>query len=143
MNLARIKFFASFIYALCKVQTVCFEKVNPCFDIDVRVASSLRRIQQFILEYLLDTSLIARFVFAVLPHKPPYSLVMDRTICKFGTSNINVLALAIVYQGIAFPVLFKMMTKFGNSSTSEHIKLMQCYIELFGIDTKECLVADR
>jgi hypothetical protein len=55
-------------------------------------------------------------MFAVLPHKPPYRLVMDRTNCKFGMSNINGLVLAIVYQGIAFPVLFKMMPKFGNSS---------------------------
>jgi len=35
---------------------------------------------------------------------------------KFGTMNINVLVLAVVYQGVAFPVLFKMMPKFGNSS---------------------------
>jgi len=143
MNLARIKFFGLFICALCKVQTVCFEKLAAGFDANVKVDSSLRRIQRFISEYLLDTSLIARFVFAVLPHKPPYRLAMDRTNWKFGTSDINVLVLAIVYQGFAFPILFKMMPKFGNSSTAERIELMQRYIELFGIDTIECLLADR
>jgi len=30
MNLARIKFFGLFISALCKVQTVCFEKLVLC-----------------------------------------------------------------------------------------------------------------
>ena len=79
MNLARIKFFGLFICALCRVQTVCFEKLAASFDADVRVNSSLRRIQRFMSEYLLDTSLIARFVFALLPHKPPYRLAMDRT----------------------------------------------------------------
>jgi hypothetical protein len=143
MNLARIKFFGLFICALCKVQTVCFEKLAVSFDADVRIDSSLRRIQRFMSEYLLDTSLIARFVFGLLPHNPPHRLVMDRTNWKFGTKNINVLVLAVVYLGVAFPVLFKMMPKFGNSSTSERIELLQRYIDLFGIDTIECLLADR
>ena len=143
MNLARIKFFGLFICALCKVQTVCFEKLAVSFDADAMVDSSLRRIQRFMSEYLLDTNLIARFVFALLPHRPPYRLAMDRTNWKFGTANINVLVLAVVYQGVAFPVLFKMMPKFGNSSTGERIDLMQRFIELFGIHTIECLLADR
>ena len=143
MNLARIKFFGLFICALCKVQTVCFEKLAVGFDTEVKVDSSLRRIQRFMSEYLLDTSLIARFVFALLPHKPPYRLALDRTNWKFGTTNINVLALAVVYQGVAFPILFKMMPKFGNSSTTERIELLQRYIDLFGIDTIDCLLADR
>ncbi|MDP2424035.1 MAG: IS4 family transposase, partial [Bacteroidales bacterium] len=94
-------------------------------------------------EYLLDTSLIARFVFALLPHKPPYRLALDRTNWKFGATNINVLVLAVVYQGVAFPILFKMMPKFGNSSTAERIELMQRYIDLFGILSIDCLLADR
>ncbi len=143
MNLARIKFFGLFICALCKVQTVCFEKLAVSFDANVRVDSSLRRIQRFMAEYLLDTDLIARLVFSLLPHKPPYRLALDRTNWKFGTANINILVLAVVYQGVAFPILFKMMPKFGNSSTSERIDLMQRYIELFGIESIDCLLADR
>jgi len=143
MNLARIKFFGLFICALCRVQTVCFEKLAASFDTDVRVDSSLRRIQRFMSDYLLDNNLVARFVFALLPHKPPYRLALDRTNWKFGTTNINVLVLAIVYQGVAFPVLFTMMPKFGNSSTSERIELIQRYIDLFGIQTIDCLLADR
>ncbi len=93
--------------------------------------------------YLLDINLIARLVFALLPHKPPYRLAIDRTNWKIGSTNINILVLAVVYQGVAFPIMFTMMPKFGNSSTSERIELMQRYINLFGIDTIECLLADR
>ena len=143
MNLARIKFFGLFICALCKVQTVCFEKLATSFDHDVRLDSSLRRIQRFMSEYLLDTDLIARLVFALLPHKPPYKLALDRTNWKFGTANINVLVLAIVYQGVALPIIFTMMPKFGNSSSEERIELMQRYMSLFGAETIECLLADR
>jgi len=143
LNLARIKFFGLFICALCKVQTVCFEKLAAGFDTEVKVDSSLRRIQRFISEYVLDTDIISRLIFAMLPHKPPYRLVIDRTNWKFGTVNINILVLAIVYDGIAFPIMFKMMPKFGNSSTAERIELMEKYIALFGIDSIDCLLADR
>ena len=143
MNLARIKFFGLFICALCKVQTVCFEKLAASFDTDVSVDSSLRRIQRFISEYLLDTDLIARFVFALQPHNPPYRLAMDRTNWKFGVTNINALVIAVVYQGVAFPVLFKLMPKFGNSSTADRIELLDRYIGLLGVETIECLLADR
>ena len=143
MNLARIKFFGLFICALCKVQTVCFEKLAASFDSDAQVDSSLRRIQRFMAEYLLDTRVISRFIFSLLPHKPPYRLTMDRTNWKFGTSNINVLVLAVVYRGVAFPLLYKMMPKFGNSSVQERIELMQDFIELFGKESIECLLADR
>ena len=143
MNLARIKFFGLFIMALCKVQTVCFEKLATTFENEVKVDSSLRRIQRFMSDYLLDTNLIARLIFALLPHRPPYRLAMDRTNWKFGSLNINILVVAIVYQGVAFPILFTMMPKFGNSSTNERIELMQRYISLFGTDSIDCLLADR
>ena len=144
MNLARIKFFGLFICALCKVQTVCFEKLAASFETDVGVGSSLRRIiQRFMADYLLDTNLIARLVFTLLPHEPPYRLAMDRTNWKFGSTNINILVLAIVYKGVAFPVLIKMMPKFGNSSTSERIEIMQRYFDLFGTESIDCLLADR
>jgi hypothetical protein len=68
MNLARIKFFVLFISALCRVQTFCFEKLACNFDTNFRVDSSLRRIQSIISEYSLDSDLIARFVFFLLPH---------------------------------------------------------------------------
>ncbi|MEN6456623.1 MAG: hypothetical protein ABFD10_20395 [Prolixibacteraceae bacterium] len=60
--------------------------------------SSLRRIQRFMASFLLDTDLIARLIFRLLPHRPPYRLPMDRTNWKFGKANINVLVLAVVYQ---------------------------------------------
>ncbi len=143
MNLARIKFFGLFISALCKVQTVNFEKLACSFESDSKIESSLRRIQRFISEYVLDTDLIARLIFSLLPHKPPYRLAMDRTNWKFGSKNINILALAVVYKGVAFPVLYKIMPKFGNSSTQERINLIQHFIHLFGSDGIECLLADR
>jgi hypothetical protein len=93
--------------------------------------------------YALDHNLVARFIFALLPHDPPYHLAMDRTNWKFGETNINALVLTITYQGVAFPILFKLLPKRGNSNTTERIRMMNLYIELFGKDTIGCLTADR
>ena len=79
INLARIKFFALFICAMCKVETVCFEKLSTAFESQAKPGSSLRRIQRFFAGYKLASDLIALIIFKILPHKPPYRLAMDRT----------------------------------------------------------------
>ena len=77
MNLARIKFLGKFICALCKVQSVCYEKLKSGFESEAQSASILRRIQRYMAEYLycvrstryvLDTDLIAQMIFKMLPH---------------------------------------------------------------------------
>lgn len=143
MNLARIKFFGLFICSLCKVQTVCFDKIAAGFDSSAKMDSSLRRIQRFMAGYLLDTNLIARLVFALLPHQPPYRLSMDRTNWKFGSADINILFIGIIYEGMCFPIVYKMIPSAGNSSTSARIELLEQFIRLFGINSIDCLVADR
>lgn len=50
--------------------------------------------------YLLDATLIARLMFASLPHKPAYRLAMDRTNLKFGSLDINILVVVIVLFSI-------------------------------------------
>jgi hypothetical protein len=76
-----------------------------------------------------------------LPHKPTYKLVMDRTNWKFVETNINVLTLAIAYQGVAFPILISMLDKRGNSHTQERIALINRYAALFGYETIDCMGA--
>lgn len=143
INLARIKLMALFICSLCKVQTVCFERLASGFDHTAQNGSSLRRIQRFMANYILDINLIAKLVFALLPHEPTYTLTMDRTNWKFGSTDINALVLAVCYKGVAFPILFSLMPKRGNSHTTERIEIINRYIELFGRETIEHLVADR
>lgn len=143
INLACIKFFGLLISALCKVQTVCYEKLACSFDSTVRMDSSLRRIQRFMEEYVLDTDLIARFVFSLLPYKPPYRPLIDRTNWKFGSKDINILTLDIIYKGVGFSLFSHVIPKFGNSLPMERVDLINRFIQLFGRDSIECLMADR
>jgi hypothetical protein len=60
LNLARIKFLSLFIVALCKVQTVNFEKLSSAFNSTAKASSSHRRIQRFIGLYNLCPELIVQ-----------------------------------------------------------------------------------
>ena len=51
INLARLKLISHIVIALCKVQTVTFEKLANAFDTTTNSTSSLRRIQRFIADY--------------------------------------------------------------------------------------------
>jgi hypothetical protein len=143
VNLSRLKLIAMFVFALCKVQTVGFEKLANAFDSKTLAASSLRRIQRFIALYVLDSDLIAKLIFGLLPNKEGLKLSIDRTNWKFGQTNINIFMLGVTYKGVAFPLLFKMLDKRGNSNCRERIDLVERFIRLFGTHCIDCLMADR
>ncbi len=105
INLARIKFISHFIIALCKVQTVTFEKLANAFESSVNSKSSLSRIQRFIANYTLDAAIIARLIFSLLPKKEKLILSIDRTNWKFGQVDINIFMLGIVYKGGCFSII--------------------------------------
>jgi hypothetical protein len=120
-----------------------FEKLAISFVSYFKVDSSLRRIQRFMSDYLLDTDLITRFVFALLIHKLCFRRIeLDRINWKFGSKDINVLNLAVIYQGDALPLLYQMMLKFGNSSTHERVDLIKRSIRLFGYESIKYLLTE-
>jgi len=132
-----------FITSLCKVQTVNFEKLAGSFDTKAKSSSSLRRIQRFIAGFDLNPDLIAKLIFSLLPEQKKLQLTIDRTNWKFGSFDINIFMLGIVYQGVAFPLLFTMLSKRGNSNSLERINLIKRFIRLFGREVIDSLVADR
>lgn len=143
MNKARIRFIALFILALCKARSINLTLVADSFESSSKSESSYRRIQRFIADFSLSSTLIAKLIFNLLPNEKQLILTIDRTNWKFGDSNINILMLGIVYKGVAIPILFKMLDKRGNSKTSERIELIRKFTSLFGEECIDCLVADR
>lgn len=142
-NKARIKLISMFILSLVKVQTVNFNRLAVSFDSRSKSDSSLRRIQRFFASFTIDIDLISKMLYTLIPKEAKHGLTMDRTNWKIGESNVNILMIGIVYEGLAFPILFKMMDKFGNSNCAERIEIMEKYNVLFGFETVEYLVADR
>src|SRR5574344_713044 len=143
MNLARIKLLAFVLQALCVVQTVSLHKIASAMPTCVERDSNLRRLQRFLAGYALNLDLLAKLIFALLPVKTGLVLSLDRTNWQFGEVNINILMLGITYKGIAFPLIFSLLPKRGNSSWNERRKIMERFIRLFGAECIDSLVADR
>ncbi|HZW78527.1 MAG TPA: hypothetical protein VFF21_09515 [Flavobacteriaceae bacterium] len=109
-----------------------FSKLSSAFANNAEAMSNYRRIQRFIATVELPMEWIARLIFSLLPHKNSLVLVMHRTNWKLGEKNINILMLGVSYKNVAFPLMFKMLDKRGNSHTAERISLMKDFIKWFG-----------
>jgi hypothetical protein len=129
--------------ALCKAKTVNFINLSIHFESVASKESSLRRIQRFMAQYDFSGDAVALLIFRLLPQKMNLKLVIDRTNWKFGKININILMLGVCYKNIAFPLLFTLLNKKGNSSCQERIDLLKRYINLFGLHTIESITGDR
>ena len=143
LNLARIRLICLFITALCRVKSVNYSKLSAGFASPALASSCFRRIQRFMADVDLPMKLIAGLIFGLLPIGGPLTLVMDRTNWKFGGRDINILMLGVSYRNVAFPLMFKMLDKRGNSNTAERIALVQDFIDWFGAGRIDCLLADR
>jgi hypothetical protein len=143
LNLARVKLICLFITALCKTKTINYDRIASAFETKADKNSSYRRIQRFIKDYDFPMKIVSTLIFNILPFKENLVLVLDRTNWKFGEHNINILMLGVSYKNVAFPLMFKMLDKRGNSDTEERIDLLRKYIEWFGKLSIDCLLADR
>ena len=143
INLARVRLICLFITALCKVKTINYDRLASGFDVKAGKGSSYRRIQRFMKDYDFPMKVVSKLIFSILPVKDSLVLVLDRTNWKFGSKNINILMLGVSYKNVAFPLMFKMLNKRGNSDTDERIDLIEKYIEWFGKQSIDCLLADR
>jgi len=144
MNAARLHCLAGIIIALIKVRTVNLTQVAVGFPGKSKKDSKYKRIQRFFNSFSFDYPLIAKFVVKLLGIRDKtWKLTIDRTNWKFGRININIFTLGIAYLGAAFPILWMLLPKRGNSNTEERIKLIDRFIEIFGVDKIDCLTGDR
>lgn len=143
LNLARVKLICLFITALCKTKTINYDRLASAFDTKADKNSSYRRIQRFMRDFDFPMKVVSMLIFNILPFKDNLVLVLDRTNWKFGEHNINILMLGVSYKNVAFPLMFKMLDKKGNSDTEERIDLLRKYIQWFGKLSIDCLLADR
>ena len=144
MNAARLHCLAGIILALLKVRTVNFVELADGIPGKAKKASKYKRIQRFFRLFPINYEIIARFVVQLLEIKDgPWVLTMDRTNWKFGKININILTVGIAYQGAAFPVIWMLLPKRGNSNTLERIEIIDRFIKIFGASKIQCLTGDR
>jgi Transposase DDE domain len=91
--------------------------------------SSYKRLQRFLREFDLDYYSMAKLIVGMMDIPEPWVLSINRTEWKFGQKMFNILTLGIIHQGVAFPLLWWMLDKRGNSKTIERVDLFKEFVE--------------
>ncbi|HEY9806680.1 MAG TPA: IS4 family transposase [Candidatus Obscuribacterales bacterium] len=140
---ARLSFLAAFLIALLRVKTVNFAELATAFSGNVQTDSHYKRLQRFFRHYEMDYAEIAKALMSLMAIPEPWVLSLDRTEWCFGNCVFNILMLGVVHEGVAFPVVWCLLDKQGNSNTDERLKLFNQFLERFGERELACLTADR
>lgn len=140
---ARLAFVALFLIALFRVKTVNLAELATGFCGTAQTDSHYKRLQRFFTDFELDYPAIAHAVVRLMAIPEPWVLSLDRTEWQFGGCVFNILTLGIVHEGIAFPLVYFLLDKRGNSNTDERIDLMQEFFALFPERKIAFLATDR
>jgi hypothetical protein len=118
---ARLSFLALFIIALLRVKTVNLAEIATGFRSQAKTDSNYKRLQRFFRNFDLDYSLIAHGIVKIMDIPRPWVLSTDRTEWSFGGTQFNILMLGIVHNGVAYPIVWEMLDKKGNSNSDERM----------------------
>jgi hypothetical protein len=140
---ARVTFLALFLVALMRVRTVNFCELAKGFMGTAQTESNQKRLHRFFRDFQLDYREIARLVAGLMEIPQPWVLSIDRTNWQFGSCVFNILMLGVVHQGVAFPLVWTMLDKKGNSNHNERIALIEEFREIFPEVEVDCITADR
>jgi len=143
INRARVYIIVGLIIAIIKLGRVNLKKIAPLINPKRSDRTNYRRLNKFFEKFSFDKKVRAKLLGSFLPKEEKWILTMDRTNWKFGKANINFLVLGVAYKGMAIPLFWYLLDKRGNSNYSERIIIIKDFIDLFGLEKIEVLVADR
>lgn len=143
MHGARINFMARFVMAVIVVRGVTLSTVASALNPKVLPESNEKRVKRFFSEVELEGKSFAKLILALLPAQEKWFLTLDRTTWELGSTPINILMLGAAYKGLAFPLLWLVLDKKGNTDTEERLALLDTLLSLMDAEDIEALVADR
>lgn len=142
-NRARIRFIVAFVLALLKLTTVNLTKLANALGATALKESNYRRIQRFFSGFQFDYLAWGRLVLRLVPIDGDFVISIDRTNWQFGSFDINILMVGIVYRGTAYPLVWMLLAKRGNSNTKERQRLLEALLALVPAPLISAVVADR
>jgi len=143
MHGARINFMARFVMAVIVVRGVTLSTVASALNPKVLPESNETRVKRFFNEVELAGKSFAPLILALLQAQGKWVLTLDRTTWELGSSCVNILMLGVAYKGLAFPLLWVLLDKQGNSDTAERLALLDVLLSLVETRRVEAIVADR
>jgi hypothetical protein len=140
---ARLNFLALFLIAILRVKTVNLAELAAGFRSNAKTESSYKRLQRFFRYFDLDYQAIAKIIVTLTNIPQPWVLSTDRTEWSFGEKRFNILFLGIVHNGVAYPVVWDMLEKKGNSNGNERMDLLDRFYSIFPDVQVAYLTGDR
>ncbi len=101
------------------------------FRSQAKTDSNYKRLQRFFKDFELDYCTVSRervrsnanILVTLMEIPQPWVLSTDRTESSFGNTCFNILMLGVVDEGVAYPLLWEMLDKKGNSNSNERMDL--------------------
>jgi hypothetical protein len=124
--------------------SVCLWRLAAHVASRAELASVQRRFYRFFQFARLDGVASARIVVGLLGlENKPWVLAIDRTNWDFGRTTINILMVAVEWNGLGIPLIWTLLAKDGNSSTAERSALLDRLAQAFPNMTIAALTGDR
>lgn len=143
-NKARLDCFSKMLLAMFAVRTVNLKEIAVGFAGSAQVDSRYKRLKRFFAQCTIDSSVIAGWLFKLFfKGDQKLYLTVDRTNWFFGKAKINILMLAVAYEGLAIPLFWQMLDKGGNATAQEHQSIIQRFVDRFGSACIAGVLADR
>jgi hypothetical protein len=146
-NKARISCLAILLVSMLRNRTVNLVKLSAEASGGTTAESLYRRFQNFFLKFAMPLEDVGKLVLSKLG-KPAdgWVLSMDRTNWKYGKVHINILAVGVVVNKVAVPIVWRVLpqsTKRGNSNTTHRIELMKRLLRILPAQDIRALTMDR
>lgn len=142
-NKARLDCFSRMLLALFAARTVNLSELAVTMFSQAEIASRYKRLQRFFRGFHIDYDVVAKFIFNLFFSGKPVYLTIDRTNWFWGKAKINILVLAVAYEGVAIPLFWCLLNKAGNATAREHRAIIARFIRVFGKESILGLLADR
>ena len=118
-----LSFLARFILALLDKRTVNLARLGNILNVSVTSQSNQRRAARFLSRDATWRTSLTTWLLSFYPDH--VTLAVDRTEWKFGATPINLLVVAVVHNGFAFPILWCHLGKAGSSNSGEVTTLLE------------------
>lgn len=138
----RIDLMSRLVCALIQVRSVNLKKLACSLSGRAQIDSHYRRLQRFFSSGVSPLVFTEWIVAKLVRPGQPHVLVLDRTHWTLGRTDLNVLCVGLVYQGVSIPLAYQSLQKPGNSNTEERKHLLTQVLSYFDRGGC-CLVADR
>ena len=142
-HLSRLKLMARFTSSVLTLTTTDLSKVALALKAGPKQESNYRRIQRFLSGYEVDFTALGSLLLHLLPQRPPYEVVIDRTEWHFGETAVNILMVGIAHEGMAFPIAWTVLPSGGSSDFQSQAKVLERFLEVVDPDSIEVVTADR